>query len=89
MAANAATLVGSDGAFELNIVDDSAPGVFLPVTTVVRGQMSRAALRLYRKAERNMSAEQLDHLFRSAVMLGRKRVGTKGDSINVTMTDFR
>ena len=89
MAADAATLVGSDGAFELTIVDDSAPGVFLPVTTVVRGQMSGAALRLYSKAERNMSAEQLDHLLRSAVMLGRKRVGAKGCPINVTMTDFR
>ena len=82
-------LVSADGTFEVTFVGDSAPGVFLPLTTVVKGQMSPSAFRRYLSAEISMSAKELDNFVCSAVRRRFEREGARNKPITVMTTDFR
>lgn len=89
MKADGMTLVRADGTFDVTFVEDTAPGLFLPVTTVVQGQMSSAAFRQYILAKARMTDDELDSLVRSAIRNRLERPRSGNGPITVTMTDFR
>lgn len=81
-------MITDDGKFEIEFVDDSAPGVFLPTVTIARGIMSRAALVRYEAAREVMSAEQLDRLLRKVIKTRLECERTVKGVIRVRHTDF-
>lgn len=82
-------MINDDGSFQLEFTDNSAPGVFEPVTTIVRGQLSPAAAVHFALLERNKSPERVADLLRAAVENRWRIEGLRAGDLVVRTTDFR
>ncbi|MEG3162269.1 hypothetical protein U1763_17340 [Sphingomonas sp. LB2R24] len=82
-------MIKDDGSFELEFIDDSAPEVFLPIVTLIRGRFSNAAARHFAALMRNSSADQVEVSLRRAVLIRQRIAGPKAKEIVVTMSDFK
>jgi hypothetical protein len=78
-----------EGNFELELVDDRAPGVFMPVTSTVRGRLSPAAIRYFERIEPNHPVERLEALFRAAVENRWRIERRRSIDLVVKATDFQ
>lgn len=82
-------MINDDGSFELEFVDDNAPGIFLPIVTVVRGRFSPAAARYFSGLLHDNPGEQAEALLRAAVVGRRRIAGSQAKELLVTISDFR
>ncbi len=81
-------MLKDDGTFEIEIPDDSAPGVFLPTMIVVRGSLSSAAVLRLTKIAETTSPTQVEEALRKAVAYRRGVPRTRTEGIVVRTTDF-
>lgn len=82
-------MINADGSFELEFIDDSAPGVFIPIVTLVRCRFSEAAAIHFSGLMGSNSAEKAEGLLRAAVIRRRRISGSQAKELLVTISDFR
>lgn len=82
-------MIKADGSFELEFIDDSAPGVFIPIVTIVRCRFSQAAATHFSGLMRDNSAEKAEVLLRAAVIRRQRIAGPQAKELLVTLLDFR
>jgi len=81
-------MIKDDGTFEIEIPDDSAPGVFLPTTITVRGCLSPAAALRFAKIAETTSPTQSEEALQKAVAYRMGVPRTRAEGIVVRNTDF-
>jgi hypothetical protein len=82
-------MIDDDGSFELEFTDNTAPAVFEPVTTTVRGRLSPAAAVHFALLKSKHSSERVATLLRAAVENRWRIEGLRAGDLVVRTTDFR
>ena len=81
-------MLNDDGTFEIEMPDDSAPGVFLPTMIAVRGRLSPAAALRFTKLAEDTSSAQSEEALRKAVAYRMGVPRTRTEGIVVRTKDF-
>lgn len=81
-------MINDDGSFQLEFIDDSAPGIFMPATTIVHGRLSPAAAKYFAAITVKSSSERVESLLRAAVKTRRRIAGPRAEELIVRTTDF-
>ena len=81
-------MIKDDGTFEIEIPDDSAPGVFLPTMIAVCGRLSPAALLRFTKIAESSSPTHSEAALQKAIAYRMGVPRTRTEGIVVRNTDF-
>lgn len=82
-------MMNDDGSFQMEFTDNTAPEIFEPVTTTVRGRLSPAAAVHFALLERKHPSAQVATLLRAAVENRWRIEGLRAGDLVVRTTDFR